>query len=339
MKHFHAGFKSIGIVLFICVICILAAVGINYIAAWERKSTAVTLNSSGYHIFPAPSEIQSGGQTYVENKDLITVLLLGIDTPGKAVSSDSYNNDQQADFLALLVIDPETNECTLLHINRDTMTDVSVLGVTGQAAGTVFGQIALAHTYGSGLKDSCENVTDTVSRLLCGITVDYYISINMDAVAVLNDQIGGVTVTIEDDFSQVDPELVKGETVTLTGEHALNFVRARQGMDDPTNLSRMARQRQFISAFFSQFQSKMSSENSSQENFILSLYHSLSDYLVTNCPVQTLSSLSDRLTKIEEIKTQDLTGTVEKGEFVEFYPDKDKLFELTMNTFFELAAS
>lgn len=50
--------------------------------------------------------------------------------------------------------------------------------------------------------------------------IDGYAMVNVGAVSVVNDMVGGVTVTIEDDFSEVDPTLKMGETVTLMGEQA-----------------------------------------------------------------------------------------------------------------------
>ena len=49
----------------------------------------------------------------------------------------------------------------------------------------------------------------------------------MDGMALLNDYVGGVQVTVKDDFSQVDSSLIQGETITLTGEQALIFVLVR----------------------------------------------------------------------------------------------------------------
>lgn len=52
----------------------------------------------------------------------------------------------------------------------------------------------------------------------------------MDGIVEMNDLLGGVTVTVEDDFSQVDSSLVMGKRVTLTGQQALTFVRSRRGV-------------------------------------------------------------------------------------------------------------
>ena len=56
---------------------------------------------------------------------------------------------------------------------------------------------------------------------------NYYISMNMDAIAILNDAVGGVTVNVTDDFSAVDPSITKGE-VTLKGDQALTFIQTRK---------------------------------------------------------------------------------------------------------------
>ena len=154
----------------------------------------------------------------------------------------NYLNNEQSDFLMLLVINKETGACTPIQLNRDTMTKIQILGVRGDVAGTFTGQLALAHTYGSGERDSCLNTAEAVSNLLYGVGIDHYISITMDGVAILNDLVGGVEVEVMDDFSSIDSTLVQGETVTLMGNHALTYVRTRGGLEDSSNLRRMERQ-------------------------------------------------------------------------------------------------
>ena len=106
------------------------------------------------------------------------------------------------------------------------MTQIQILGVTEEPAGSFTGQLALAHTYGSGEEDSCENTVLAVSNLLYGMEIDHYVSLTMDGVALLNDLVGGVPVEVLDDFSGIDDSLVQGETVTLRGRQALTYVRS-----------------------------------------------------------------------------------------------------------------
>ena len=163
------------------------------------------------------------GGWYARRNDLETILLMGLDKYAETEESN-YLNNEQSDFLMLLVINKETGACTPIQLNRDTMTKIQILGVRGDVAGTFTGQLALAHTYGSGERDSCLNTTEAVSNLLYGVGIDHYISITMDGVAILNDLVGGVEVEVMDDFSSIDSTLVQGETVTLMGNHALTYV-------------------------------------------------------------------------------------------------------------------
>ena len=66
------------------------------------------------------------GVRYVPKRDLKTILLVGVDKYKDQTDTDSYNNAQQADFLALAVIDEKAHTYTVEHLNRDTMTEIQV---------------------------------------------------------------------------------------------------------------------------------------------------------------------------------------------------------------------
>jgi anionic cell wall polymer biosynthesis LytR-Cps2A-Psr (LCP) family protein len=125
------------------------------------------------------------GENYALREDLETVLLLGVDKYVTETGVESYNNTQQADFLMLIIFDRTNKSYTALQLNRDTMTEITMLGVRGEQAGVFTGQLALAHTYGSGGKDSCRNTVDAVSNLLYGIDIDHYVAVTMDAVPII----------------------------------------------------------------------------------------------------------------------------------------------------------
>ena len=92
--------------------------------------------------------------------------------------------------------------------------------------------------------------------------------------ALLNDLVGGVTLEVLDDFSGIDDTLVQGETVTLKGQQALTYVRSRGGLEDSTNLHRMERQRQYLSAL----QGQLSSKAQSDDGFTLEALLQLNEY-------------------------------------------------------------
>ena len=256
---------------------------------------------------------------------------MGLDKYAETEESN-YLNNEQSDFLMLLVMNKETGACTPIQLNRDTMTKIQILGVRGDVAGTFTGQLALAHTYGSGERDSCLNTAEAVSNLLYGVDIDHYISITMDGVAILNDLVGGVEVEVMDDFSSIDSTLVQGETVTLMGNHALTYVRTRGGLEDSSNLRRMERQRQYLIAL----QKKLTEKADSDAWFATNAILQVSDYLTSDCTAEKLSKIADLLSKSDVSEIRTIDGEAKVGqEYMEFYPDEDALQALVMNVFYE----
>lgn len=297
-----------------------------------EKADASNISSIPATSFEEKNYIYYNNKKYKPKDYLDTVLLIGTDSEGKVYESASYNNPNKADFIALLIFDNNNQTCTVLQINRDTITEIPILGVTGEKAGTITGQLALAHTYGNGLEISCKNTVKAVSNFLYQIEIENYLSMNMDAVAALNDVVGGVELEILDDFSEFDPTLVKGETVLLNGEQALNYVRGRGNVGDQTNISRMNRQRQYMAAFAEKIKTAYESNN----ELVLNAYNAIADYTVTDCSITVLSDTAERLSsyEIKEIITPE-GEIVEDEEFIEFHADNEKLKELIVSLFYE----
>ncbi len=275
--------------------------------------------------------VSYGGTEYVLKDNVETFLVMGLDKFEGGSASDSYNNDKQADFLMLFVLDKEAEKCTAIHINRDTMANMSVLGVAGQKIDTVNKQIALAHTYGNGREVSCRNTSDAVSELLMGVKVNHYISVTMDSVSILNDLVGGVELTVLEDFTGIDDTLVMGETVTLTGEHALNYVRTRYGLDDSANSTRMERQKQYVQALYEKTLKCIEDD----DEFIVNASLEMSDYIVSDRSVTQLQELMKKITKYEFSGIEALEGESVVGEkFMEFYPKDESINEIVIELFY-----
>lgn len=91
-----------------------------------------------------------------------------------------------------------------LSVDRNTVTPVRSLADDGTYLATTDIQLSLAHSMGPDQNMRAENTVDAVSTLLKGQKIDGYAMINMSAIQVVNDMVGGVTVTIEGDFSERD---------------------------------------------------------------------------------------------------------------------------------------
>lgn len=271
------------------------------------------------------------GQKYALRENIETLLLMGLDS-FEGESPEGYNNDDRADFLMLLLIDRDNRVCTSLHIDRDTMAEIQVIGVAGQVIGTETAQLALAHTYGSGGQDSCLYTVQAVSAFLYETPIHHYLSMTMDAVQLLNDEVGGVTVTVMDDMTAVDPSLVQGKEVTLRGDLALKYVRSRSGLEDSTNRHRMERQRQYMNALYE----KLSASYAADSEFGLRALLKVSDHTVSDCTVSTLSDLLAEASAYEFVGIDTIEGESVVGKkFMEFYPDEEKLKQLIIDLFYE----
>ena len=275
--------------------------------------------------------ITVNGVDYYPRQDITVILAMGIDTEGEMADSGSYNNDGEADVVSLIIFDELEECCTVLNLNRDSMVDMPVLGVDGRKAGTAYQQLALSHTYGSGLEDSCENTKETVSKLLNNIYIDYYIAANMDAIAIANDAVGGVTVNVTDDFSGVTDTIPMGQ-VTLKGRQATSFVRMRKDVGDQLNISRMERHKEYIDGFMQSLRAKRSEGDS----FIYSMYADISPYIVTDLSANALSGMYSRY---EGYQLKDIIspkGENVRGEqYMEFYLDREALDELILDVFYK----
>ena len=293
---------------------------------WEKRQSIFPEQKTENTVY------EYNGVEYVKNEDVESFLILGLDKFEDAINNDSYNNDQRADFLMLLVFDNSEKKFTAVHLNRDTMVNMNVLGVAGQKIGTVNKQLALAHTYGNGRDVSCRNTADAVSELLNGVKVNHYLSITMDAVPILNDLLGGVEVTVLDDFSGIDDTLIKGETVTLHGDHAPTYVRERYGLEDSSNSTRMVRQRQYMTAVYDKAMLKIEND----DNFVIEASSKLADYIVSDRSVNQLQEIAKKLSQYKFTEIETLEGeSVIKDGLMEFRPDADSIDKIVFELFYK----
>lgn len=313
-----------GILLFILIVLLISSTFL-FLSTWEK----------GIGLFPAHNEtnkpVKIDGINYVMNENVQGILLMGLDKFENETDDSGFYNDQQADFLMLFVLDTENHTYSAVHLNRDTMANINVLGVAGEKLDTIYAQLALAHTYGNGKEVSCRNTADAVSDMFNNISIDKYISITMDAVPVITDLVGGVEVEIKDDFSNIDSSLKSGETVTLNGQQSLNFVRSRYGLEDSSNSARMVRQQDYIRSLFEAFNAKAESD----DDFVTKASLELSDYIVSNYSIHQLSNLITNISDYEFVDIYDIDGEYKTGEkFLEFYPRQENINELLINLFY-----
>lgn len=274
------------------------------------------------------------GRTYAKNTKLKTYLFMGVDNYGdEEMQSNSFRNGGQCDFLMLIVIDSEHKTVRRIQIDRDTMAEITVLGILGNDLGTSTMQICLAHGFGDGKEQSCRFAVEAVERFLYGIDVDGYFAMDLDGIVTLNELLGGVTVTIEDDFSVADPAMTPGTTLKLQGDQAETYVRRRLDIGDGTNEARMQRQKQFLNNAMDMVIARMQKDT----GFFGALFDGLKPYTVTDISRGKMINEANKAGKYasDAILTPAGRHTVGMDGFVEFHADSDALVQLVLEVFYD----
>lgn len=267
------------------------------------------------------------GESYPLKRNMSTLLLMGTDNfidDEKQYEGLPYNFNL-ADFLVVLVFDHAARTVIPFQICRDTMCEVPVT-----SGGTQRMQITLAHTYGSGGKDSCENTRKAVEGLLFEAPIDNYLAFTMDTVPYVNDLVGGITVTLEDDIPALGPDYVKGARITLRGADALRFVRYRDTSLLDDNLRRMAHHRLYLTAFVD------AARRASAEDHDLTarIFHTVEKFINTDLSVENVSTMTDNLNTYTILPAVTADGTYQPGQdFPEYIVDEASLWGCVRSVF------
>lgn len=278
------------------------------------------------------------GEKYRYNEDLATILCIGTDnektktaTPGKA---------GQADAIFVFTLDTVTGKTTALAIPRDSMAEISLYSNKGNYVGTEKRQICLAYAYGDGKEKSCKNTMDAVSRLLYGIPINSYLAVNMQAVGVVTDKLGGVTVTVDRDLDgQYGVMYHKGQTYTFMGDEALAFLRLRNMQKVDASYNRMNSQ---LVTFLKAMSSKMISKTKKNISTPINCFNAVKKYTVTDIDTPQITFLTSCFLSGSfntEVEIKSLTGETKLGEggYAEFTPDKTETFETILDIFYKKA--
>lgn len=298
-KDLIKGSVLVGIAL---VAAITAAV---FIGRWEQNRFAVPealLDNQTVSTDSPPKTVMANGVRYDLYTNLDAYLFIGVDVNGRVADRNPSDGGGQGDVQMLLVLNHENQTWRILQINRDSMVNVPILGLTGKVVGHGTMQLALAHSYGTGAEDSCRNNVTAVSELLWNQFIRGYVALNMDGIAPFNDALGGVEVTILPEYGFDASSFEPNSRVLLTGSQAVFFLRGRQGVGDETNLSRMSRQRQYIEALTRKVQGM-------DIGSLISAYEAAGEYQVTNMNTASVTEIAQKLQSYQQLELLTIQGT------------------------------
>lgn len=264
------------------------------------------------------------GKKYKYNSDLKNILFLGIDKR-EEFKFENAGHGGQSDCIIVLAMDQKNKKTTMLQLSRDAMTDVKIFSISGDYLATEKMQITAQYAYGDGGKRSCQLTKNAVSDLLYEIPIRSYISMNIEGIGIINDAIGGVNLTIPEDYTNIDPAFVQGQTVKMTREQAERYVRYRDTTVTGSNNQRMERQTQFIRALFSQLKQ---SKNTQYDD----IWAAVQPHTVTDMKLEEVKALATY--EIDENILKVPGETVAGEEHDEYHVDTAALQKMIIDIFY-----
>lgn len=272
--------------------------------------------------------VKLGGKKYEYFHRIESYLFIGTDYSGQEKTETQEYTGDMADFLALLVIDRTDEKYGILQLNRDTMTKIRLIQKNGKGEAMAKQQLCTAHWYGGTAEHSDRNTVEAVKRLLGGIKIDGYYTLNMKHIPEINHAVGGVEVTVEDDFSNSDDSLETGQTVTLTDSQAVHFIHDRMNVGDGENTSRMRRQKSYMEGWYQKAVTKLKEA----PGFINDLYREFMESASTDLMGRDVSKIVNRLSVYDSCGIKNIEGKIKLGkalgdglEHTEFYPNEESL--------------
>lgn len=308
--------------------------------AKEDQESADSGTQTGKEMLFEENTVFWNGKTYKRNTYVKAVLCMGVDRDGPMTETTLSGDGGQADGIFLLANDTARGSMKILLIPRDSMTeitktDTSWTETNGAKLGEVVDHLSLSYAYGDGREKSCEYTKQAVSHLLMGLKIDSYMAADLEIIASLNDEVGGVTVTIPTmGMEQADPEFVFGQTVRLKGEQAERFVRFRDTERDNSAISRMEQQKLYISGFFQAVKEKSRTESNIKEH----LFEMSQDYMVTDMAKDEYLKLAINALEGEGLTSASFkmapgTGTATET-YDEYYVDQEALVPILLDLFY-----
>ena len=160
---------------------------------------------------------------------------------------------------------------------------------------------------------------------------------NMGGIPQMNDAVGGVEVTVQQDisFPKAGVNLKKGQKVTLNGTQAYYYLHGRDTEEYDSATKRLQREEQYIVAYMDKLK-KVSTENPDK---VTEIYNSVSDYLVTSVDftsmIKQLMNYGFSEDQMYTVPGKTVEGKPIDGKrYEEYHVDEDAMEELIMKVFY-----
>ena len=277
-------------------------------------------------------------QTLEEYKgDVVNILVCGIDyEEGRAYSSDG-TNDGMTDMILYCQFDIKGGALRMLQIPRNSLVATKGRkvnlsnGKTYAVSNYQINSVALSND--GNIAALAEVIYDQYK-----LPIDYYVTIDMQALVEMVDNFGGIEVYIPHDMSFAGSALKQGYR-NLNGSAAEFFVRCRHGQGySNSDIDRLNMQRYFYAGLFKRVRSMGITDVLSQLDLVFS------NYIHTDMDLTTIAKMLVSFTRIDSAnimlaQTPVFMGVPNVGKTDSFdgyscvVPDAGSIAEL-LNTYF-----
>lgn len=290
-------------------------------AAGEQSGNTDSLEEWGY-------TVEYDEKRYTRKDRMTVCLFMGVDDRVSEAQELLIGNGARADTLLLLILNHAQHTTKVVEISRDSMTMVDVFNREGRKAYSGEMQINMQFAFGDSMARSSQLTKQAVSRLLNGVRIDSYFAMTIDGISTVIDELGGITLTMNEDYTEIDERYEKGATVFMDGKMVERFVRQRDTEESGSNETRMTRQAWFIREFFDWAQD---GRNLDYETFL----DILSPYLETDMDADSLKAVTSY--KLDENIVK-LPGENHEGaHHDEFYIDEEAVRRLLLELLYDEA--
>ncbi|MFE0330906.1 LCP family protein [Streptomyces sp. NPDC003753] len=227
---------------------LLSAAGAGWVA-YEKLDSNITADEAAAaelarHEKERPASLVRGARN---------ILLIGSDSRAGA-GNGRYGRDsgtERSDTTILLHLAADRRSATAVSLPRDLMVNVPSCGrpdgTRSEAQFTMFN-----HAFATG-GSAC--TIRTVEKLT-DIRIDHHMVVDFNGFKKMIDALGGVQVCLRQPIDDTAARLrLPAGKVTLDGEQALGYVRARKSLGDGSDTERMERQQRFLGALVTKVRS------------------------------------------------------------------------------------
>lgn len=273
-------------------------------------------------------EIVYQNRNYYYNYELLTFLVMGIFT-----EEDKEPLEGEADAEFLCVFNPGTKELSVIGLNRNSMVDIDFYNDEGIYLVRQKAQLTLQHGFGINKEQGSALQVAAVQRLMRGIPINGHVTVDMQVVEQMNHAVGGVSVTVLEDLTEIDETFVQGDEVCLSDEQAFWYVKYRNPFIYGTADRRLQRDIQFLQGFADKAIDKI------HEDFMFPyhLYKECGEHVYTNISQDRIAMLLmlAKDCEVKDIRFYNLPGETKLGEkYEEFYVDEQQLLDMIVDIFY-----